>query len=333
MSHRLPPRLASAIAHSLANSLTVIRGALEVGAHDPEELLQHVDAAAAVGSAIATGWGLGDDPAVPVDVRRVAMMAALTMSSELSGRATLTLEQGPDLPAVVAPQGRVLRACLGMLLALSDAIEGTDKPVHIELRTHGDMTTVVIDALVVHDGTLDVDEVTASPWLGEADTIVQTLRGRFRARNDGEELRLSIRLAVDNGLAPQTIDTDQARPRALVVDDQGFVLKVLSTLLVALGWEAVAVGSVDRALEVLEDDEDFQLVLSDLVMPGRGGDAFFEILHERWPELARRFVVCTGGATTMARARFLNGVQVPVLRKPVSLADLRRVLGAAEGSP
>ena len=322
----LPPRLASAISHSLANSLTVLRGSLELGHTDADDLLPHVDRAAAVGTALRSGWGLGDDPPVPVDLRDLAQMAATTLASELSDRATLSLEAGPELPAVVAPQGRVLRSVLGLLLALGDALHGRPEPVKVELRTHGDLTTVVIDA-VAHDAPLSVRELKASPWLIAADRLVRDIRGRIGVRAVGDELRLSLRLAIDTGLKPATSVPTTGAPRALVVDDQGFVLKVLSTLLQALGWQAVTAMSVTEALVILEQDPGFSIVLSDLEMPGLGGDALLEALKHRHPELAERFVIVTGGATSPARAEFLSSLDTPILRKPVGLTDLRQILG------
>src|SRR5918999_986528 len=62
----------------------------------------------------------------------------------------------------------------------------------------------------------------------------------------------------------------QACPaRLLVADDDAAVRSVLSELLCA-DYECEAVGSAEEALTLLGSDE-FQLVLSDIAMPGMSG--------------------------------------------------------------
>src|SRR5215210_8487076 len=60
-----------------------------------------------------------------------------------------------------------------------------------------------------------------------------------------------------------------AQARILIADDEPLIREVLHELLSAT-YECRAVGSAEEALAVL-DDERFQLVLSDITMPGLSG--------------------------------------------------------------
>src|SRR5690242_10082360 len=75
----------------------------------------------------------------------------------------------------------------------------------------------------------------------------------------------------------------QACPaRLLVADDDAAVRGVLSELLCA-EYECEAVGSGEEALELLESS-DFQLILSDLAMPGMSGLELIPRVRELSPD-------------------------------------------------
>jgi len=62
----------------------------------------------------------------------------------------------------------------------------------------------------------------------------------------------------------------------LVVDDEESILRMLTDMLEILGLEPVAVSGVDEARQELARAP-FDLVISDIVMPGPSG---LELLHE-----------------------------------------------------
>jgi len=67
---------------------------------------------------------------------------------------------------------------------------------------------------------------------------------------------------------------DSFNPRILLVDDSPFFRNLLTPLLSVAGYEVVAVESADRALTLREQGNDFDLIISDIEMPGMNGFDF-----------------------------------------------------------
>ena len=125
-------------------------------------------------------------------------------------------------------------------------------------------------------------------------------------------------------------DRIDLRPRILVVDDEQHQLDTVCRGLRLYGYRCLGVGSVDAALAMLATDDGFDLVLTDLTMPGRSGLALVERVREQWPALP--IVVATGLAST-AEAALIRQRDIPMLQKsfnPDALdVALRRALDVA----
>ena len=104
----------------------------------------------------------------------------------------------------------------------------------------------------------------------------------------------------------------------LVVEDNPEVAEVSGTMLSQLGYEVHAVADAAAALESI-DRQSFDLVISDIVMPGAmNGVALARAIKERKPDLPVLLVTGYSQAATEAPGDF------PVMRKPFQLADLSR---------
>jgi two-component system chemotaxis sensor kinase CheA len=62
--------------------------------------------------------------------------------------------------------------------------------------------------------------------------------------------------------------------RVLLVDDSPFFRNLLTPLLTIAGYEVSAVDSADHALDLHEAGEDFDVIISDIEMPGMNGFEF-----------------------------------------------------------
>jgi DNA-binding NtrC family response regulator len=73
------------------------------------------------------------------------------------------------------------------------------------------------------------------------------------------------------------------KARVLAVDDQPYFRERIEGLRVDAGYEVVTAASGEEALHVLER-EDFDIVITDLAMPGIDGSQFVQRIKQRSPE-------------------------------------------------
>ena len=71
-----------------------------------------------------------------------------------------------------------------------------------------------------------------------------------------------------------------ARPRVLCVDDEPVILQILRRLLEVQGFEPVTCGDPLAALSIF-DEGSFDVVITDIHMPGMDGLALMRALRER----------------------------------------------------
>jgi len=80
--------------------------------------------------------------------------------------------------------------------------------------------------------------------------------------------------------------------RILLVDDEDMVRRCTARTLA--DFEVYPVTSAAEALAVLAKDSDFDVVLSDVMMPRMSGPELYARCHELYPQLAQRFVFASG---------------------------------------
>ncbi len=109
--------------------------------------------------------------------------------------------------------------------------------------------------------------------------------------------------------------------RILIVDDELALVSVLARGLRRFGHEVTTAHDGDQALR-LADEGNFDLVLSDLMMPNVSGLELADALAARHPVLRRAMMIMTGGAVSEEHAEFLSRADVTIVEKPVRLAEL-----------
>ncbi len=114
----------------------------------------------------------------------------------------------------------------------------------------------------------------------------------------------------------------------LVVDDEEGVLRVLATMLRAEGFSVTAAASGAEATRRIEAGERYDVVITDLYMPGTSGVEV--IAATRRAAAARRVVVMSGYGDVVGEGRIARQSVDGVLAKPFTLADVREAVGGAE---
>lgn len=119
--------------------------------------------------------------------------------------------------------------------------------------------------------------------------------------------------------------------RALVVDDEGAIRDVLRRWLERKGWVVDEAPDGSEAVRVLGAHDvprprSYDLIISDMRMPGMNGPALHAWLREHRPELLPRFVVSSGDLLERETEDFVTGTRCRVLPKPFDLEQLSALL-------
>jgi PAS domain S-box-containing protein len=110
--------------------------------------------------------------------------------------------------------------------------------------------------------------------------------------------------------------------RILLVEDNLTVGKFASGLLEELGQKTTWAGDAKTALDILETKAaDFDVVFSDVVMPGMSGIELGQQINARWPHLE---VILTSGYSHVLVEKGAHGF--PLLKKPYSIEGLLAIL-------
>lgn len=112
--------------------------------------------------------------------------------------------------------------------------------------------------------------------------------------------------------------------RILVVEDNNNVAQVTQSLLEQIGYETVRTDSASEALKILDSGQKFDLVFSDIVMPGTiNGIGLAERVKER--HRGTPVLLTTGYSEGLK----LAGSNYDVLRKPFVVSTLEQAVQAA----
>ena len=110
--------------------------------------------------------------------------------------------------------------------------------------------------------------------------------------------------------------------RILVVDDDSDLLDIFSKMLRLFGLEVTTAGNGFEGLNLFLEGA-YDLVLTDLEMPGMDGRTLSRIIKEKSPG---RPVIMMTGNTTLGHKDRCNGSIDALIFKPFPMADLKKVI-------
>jgi PAS domain S-box-containing protein len=123
-------------------------------------------------------------------------------------------------------------------------------------------------------------------------------------------------------------DSDATQGTVLVVEDSRDVADVTTALLEQLGYRVVRAENAAEALRHLQQGIEFDLVFSDIVMPGAlDGLGLAQICRERFPNIPVLLASGFSDAAQAADGRF------DILRKPFELSALERAIESVRAGP
>ncbi len=107
---------------------------------------------------------------------------------------------------------------------------------------------------------------------------------------------------------------------ALLAEDDSSMREFLARSLRRAGHTVEDVGDGSEALGLIRREQDFDLLLADIVMPGMDGIELAQRVSGEYPNL--KIMLITGFAAVAVRAKEAFGNKTKVLSKPFHLKDL-----------
>jgi PAS domain S-box-containing protein len=354
-------QLTGGIAHDFNNMLTVIRGSADVlRRRDLEEekrdryldaISETADRAARLTSqllAFARRQAL--KPEVFDAATRVRGIAEM-LATVLGSRIKLEIKAECDDCYIEADAAQFETALVNMAVNARDAMNGEGK-LAIEigrleelppsLMTEGAARYVAISVRDTGQGISEDDlarifepffttkEIGRGTGLGLSQVygFAKQSGGEIEVRSKvGEGSTFTLYLQEATKAPAVQSRTDTAAPelppgsRVLVVEDNDDVGRFAEQILIELGFTVRRAGGADEALRLLDEEDSFDVVFTDVVMPGMDGIEFAQEIRKRWPNMP---VVLTSGYSQAATAQAAHGF--PLLQKPYALEALQAAL-------
>ena len=175
--------------------------------------------------------------------------------------------------------------------------------------------------------------------LSTAYGIVRAAGGAIEVRSElgrGSTFTVYWPLAPEGAMTPSAVARAEGRStqatrtgHVLVVDDEGAIRDMLARLLRKHGLSVTTATDGLDALRHIEGDEPFDLLVTDMIMPGMDGSELIAAARARRPSLA--VLAISGYAGDLARRNI--SADVPWLQKPFSAHDLIAAIDRALAPP
>ena len=351
-------RLAGGVAHDFNNLLQAMFSLTQLihrQRHDPERvatLVRDLEHEVKRGASLTRQLLLFSrrEAARPerLDLNEVVGTAAAMLRRLVHENIVFAVELAPDALPVEADRGQLDQVLMNLVVNASDAMpEGGRILIRIGADDRGQVWLAVEDT-----GTGIPDEVRErifEPFFTTKETgkgtglglsvahgIVAQHGGRIEVTSSvGEGSTFTVILPRAGAGEHPTVESPSAvgqelpigkGERVLVVEDEDVARGALRDILADLGYDVTAVGSGEEAGKV-PTEPPFDVLLTDLMLPGIGGPDLARGLKERWPGLG---VILMSGYTEdeVVRRGIAKG-SVRFLQKPFDMATLAREIRAA----
>jgi two-component system NtrC family sensor kinase len=289
---------------------------------------------------------IDEDDVTPVDMNDVVLAACALVRHQIRHSASVSTELTAQ-HQFPGERGKLVQVVVNLLINASHAIEdgggtsirvttrSTDDAVVLQIEDDGPGVPAMLAERIFEPffTTKSTDRGTGLGLSLCAD-IVHQHRGTLRLRNRGAAgACFEVFVPLETGLkvaAPRTGRQPEVQSRRiLVVDDDVALLRAYRRYL-GRRHDVVVAYSGEEALAVLARDENFDLILCDLMMPGVDGVGVYERLSRQQPHLLERIVFCSGGPTTQRCEQFLNEPGVVFVPKPIGHDALNQWLTRTE---
>jgi PAS domain S-box-containing protein len=358
--------LAAGVAHEINNPLTYVTANLDLAIEeiralaggsasgrmkDLEELLLEAREGNARVTKIVRGLKtfsrIEEERSTVIDLIPVLDLSINMAFNEIRHRARLVKQYG-HLPLVEGDDARLGQVFINLLVNAAQAMPEGDTDANeirvvtstnsvgqavVEVRDTGPGIAPHVLARIF-DPFFTTKAVGVGTGLGLAicHNIITGMHGEISVHSElgiGTVFRVVLpastgRISVLPSALPNAEVAAAAHGRVLVVDDEPAV--GLAVRRVLKGHDVTVVTSAQEALMRITSGAEFDVILSDLMMPGMSGMDLYGVLVRQNPKMAARVVFVTGGAFTPEANAFLDRIANERMEKPFHFRQLRELV-------
>lgn len=260
----------------------------------------------------------------------------------------LTLALDDNLPAIEADEDQLIQVVVNLMINAQHAMQEHDGARHLRVVTSQPDDQSV--RLVVEDSgpgispenrekvfdaffTTKLDGLGTGIGLSVSSGIIRTHGGKITVGESslgGALFQVDLPRQASKLVTPEPV-TEQPAPaaggqkRILIIDDEPEVATTISEFLGMDGYTCASAPNGEAGLLLLGAGS-FDLVISDLWMPGIDGPAILRRIIDDQLHPADRILFITGDALSPAAQEFIKQSDQPVMEKPFQPDELRQVV-------
>jgi signal transduction histidine kinase/CheY-like chemotaxis protein len=285
-------------------------------------------------------------PAVLVDINEEIRTVMRLIGKEVRFQAKFDVSLAPGMPRIQAPPNSITQVVTNLVVNALQALDShrSEHPCvwistdfdedHVMMEIGDNGPGIPRDVLArIFDPFFTTKPIGKGNGLGLAISrqLVQKMGGEIFAESEpGEGARFSVVLEHTHVIeAARGLELHMPpasdRLRVLLLDDDELILRSMQRSLSA-HFECLGLGQARAALDALRSDDEFDVVVSDVVMPEMNGLEFFSELSTEHPDLAARTLFISGGITSESLRIGVTETGRPCLTKPVDVQELIRTI-------
>lgn len=349
--------LLAGVAHELNNPLSIVVGhslMMREDVREPEMLrrIEKISGAAERCAKIVKTF-LAMARQQPARMERIDIDAVVATAVDVAGyghaRDDLEIVSSftADLPDVIADSDQITQVVINLVMNAGQAIASSGVGNQIEVATSYQEQKNAVEISVTDNGpgipqnisarifepfftTKDVGEGTGI-GLAFCHRIIHSHNGQIWHDDDYKTgTRFVILLPVaavqeEPCTSDDAANVETTTKRVLVVDDEPDVAELISEILIKDGMCVDQAHSGEAAIAQM-NKQTYDVVLSDLNMPGVDGRGIYDALLSEFTHLLPRSAFITGDTMGESSQKLLRDAQRPYLEKPVSPSELRRLV-------